>query len=487
MAAAEDKGIEFIAYGGTSVGALVGLLASVGFTGQDLKAVLIDLDLRSLLDDGGRSLARLQQLYGFVASRFSPSKALRAVRALPPLLRLYHNLGLYEGKKVEGFLIERVSERVPLVKERHDFSFADLVGAEMKCKPLKVIASDLVGGHPVIFGPEGPRKDFSVIKAVRASASYPFLFRPIEDDTRWLLDGGLSSNLPAFLFVEEYRRQKYFTLAFDLIETGLGTASDDYAMFPFILDMINTAITAGDELIRTVSDGVLHVPVPLRMKVSPINFNLTREVRQGLYDSGYAATAETLEKWEPFKNTRHAGAEVKKQLMARYGDPKLFQPVLAALARDVESNSRAERVRTHITLPTGRDTRMVTYHYNMEMDADSDLELKMSAGCSGRAWDDEMPVVADLEAAAKNPQAWGMTVADHAKVPRDRKAMLSVPIFARSQGETQENGQDAPVVGILSVDSTTMLSSSGWVNGNTIDSKLVEIVTNWAYTLSRIF
>jgi predicted acylesterase/phospholipase RssA len=48
--------------------------------------------------------------------------------------------------------------------------------------------------------------DAPVVAAVRASASYPFVFEPVKTHDKCLLsDGGLASNLPAFLFAKEHR------------------------------------------------------------------------------------------------------------------------------------------------------------------------------------------------------------------------------------------------------------------------------------------
>ena len=47
----------------------------------------------------------------------------------------------------------------------------------------------------------------SVLDAVRASTCYPFVFQPVDRNRQcWLVDGGLASNLPAFLFHDEQQR-----------------------------------------------------------------------------------------------------------------------------------------------------------------------------------------------------------------------------------------------------------------------------------------
>jgi len=60
--------------------------------------------------------------------------------------------------------------------------------------PLGVIATDLRTGQPVEFRDRG-----DVAPAIRASCSYPGLFRPVELDGRTLVDGGITIEVPAHL------------------------------------------------------------------------------------------------------------------------------------------------------------------------------------------------------------------------------------------------------------------------------------------------
>jgi NTE family protein len=58
--------------------------------------------------------------------------------------------------------------------------------------PLAVVASDLATGHPAVF-----RKFGDVITPVRASCSYPGLFKPVEYNGRLLVDGMVAMEVPA--------------------------------------------------------------------------------------------------------------------------------------------------------------------------------------------------------------------------------------------------------------------------------------------------
>jgi NTE family protein len=58
--------------------------------------------------------------------------------------------------------------------------------------PLGVVATDLRAGTPVYFRGHG-----DVAPAIRASCSYPGLFRPVEIDGRTLVDGAMTVEVPA--------------------------------------------------------------------------------------------------------------------------------------------------------------------------------------------------------------------------------------------------------------------------------------------------
>ena len=60
--------------------------------------------------------------------------------------------------------------------------------------PFGVVATDLRSGEPVRFHTEG-----DVAPAIRASCSYPGLFRPVELDGRLLVDGAMSVEVPTLL------------------------------------------------------------------------------------------------------------------------------------------------------------------------------------------------------------------------------------------------------------------------------------------------
>lgn len=126
---------------GTSFGAIVGSLYAAGLTPKEIAQTANSMrwrDLSKVLDFG------------------------------------LHKAALFSGDKLEAYLDELVEGR--------DFS-------DLKRK-LVVVATDLATGEPINLS-TGP-----LAKALRASASMPGVFSPVELDGRFLVDGGLGSPLP---------------------------------------------------------------------------------------------------------------------------------------------------------------------------------------------------------------------------------------------------------------------------------------------------
>jgi len=111
----------------------------------------------------------------------------------PQLLRpsFIHSLSLFDTSPMEKFLREKIG----------DGNFQDLD------IPFAAVACDIVTSEKVVLN-KGP-----LAPAIRASASIPGLFNPIELDGRLLVDGGIVDNLP----VSEVRKMGAdYVIAIDL-------------------------------------------------------------------------------------------------------------------------------------------------------------------------------------------------------------------------------------------------------------------------------
>lgn len=171
--AALDAGIRFRRVVGTSAGALVGSLVAAGFDRPALESAVGEVDWRSLVDP--RPLGRLP---GF-----------------GPHLAMLMGRGVARGAQLERAW-------AALLRRRGIVTFADLPE-----QALRVVATDITHGRGVVL-PDGlpamgldPRR-FPVARAVRASASVPFLFEPVTlvnpatGERSVLVDGAFAARYP---------------------------------------------------------------------------------------------------------------------------------------------------------------------------------------------------------------------------------------------------------------------------------------------------
>lgn len=498
LAAAEDKRIKFEGYGGTSAGSIVALLASIGYSGLEICDLLkSDVHPLQMLDDDGTRFrsAREAVREGMTLIREGSigccgRKAYRFFQKHRTLLQsLGSDLGLYPGQKFAEVLQQLIVRKYPQLKDIDDPTFQDL----RNCggSQLKIVASDTHARRAVVYHGGDSSPSQSVIAAVRASACYPFFFTPIQTNSgKRLVDGGLSSNLPTFLFSEEHDKTQLPIIAFDLVS---GVRPPKAGVFPFIEELADTAFEASDDLIGTLLPGLKHVPIRVPPSVHTLQFDLTESDIDAMFSAGRSDASSCLDQWEVLANSTKAGEEIQKQLKVYYGPEALFDPVLRGLKMEMETTTAARNVRTYIMVPTGRSdgSRIIVYHHGFAAtDTDRTLELAEFGGCSGKANESHAPTFADLEEAKRDFAKWTMTQDQQNLVKDDRQAMLSVPVFAR-ESRTGEAPQDVPVRAILSIDTDTPLRETGWLKNGENDTPSVtqgvtEVAIEWAAVVSKL-
>ncbi len=496
LAAAQDRGIDFQGFGGSSAGAIVALLAAVGYRGEEIRDILLS-DLRPLatLDDEGAKLGRLRTSTSRLAGAVSGGRGIlrgakRGASALwhsRVLLSLFrYGSGVYESRRLSTLLRDLISRKYPDLGQPPTFQELHKMGA----RDLKVLAADLSTARAAVFSRTDVSYGSSVIGAVVASASYPFLFRPrLDIEKRILADGGLASNLPAFLYASEYKRTRWPILAFDLVSEEASVGEEGLASF--CGRMLTTALEASDGLLAKVVPGVHLVSVEIPQTIHTLKFDLSDDEIRRLYDLGYRATSEFLSSFHPLVETRKAGEDLKRGLLVNYGPPRKFQPVLWALIERVKQTTAARGLRAAIMLPTGRGTRIVTYTFGFRsLDTDTDLELRERSGVTGQALEARGVVIADLLSNNGDDDTWGLTEEQQRLVPPDRRSLICIPIRTDSQA-----GGDIPLA-TLAVDSSTPLAETGWLAPSSmtlgqeeilrVPADLVITMEEWSSVIGRL-
>lgn len=179
----EERGYRFKRLAGTSAGAIVAGLIAADYTGRELKELICETDLADFLD---------------------PRKVLIPFPLVKWLL-LYWQMGLYKGDRLEEWLKGALAKKGV-------YTFADLPEGK-----LRIVASDLSAGKLLVLPDDLekygiPKKNFPVARAIRMSCSIPYFFEPVRlrsmAGTNIVVDGGLLSNFPIWLFHREGERKR---------------------------------------------------------------------------------------------------------------------------------------------------------------------------------------------------------------------------------------------------------------------------------------
>ncbi|KGX83654.1 patatin-like phospholipase family protein [Pontibacillus marinus] len=271
----EKKGYQFERVAGTSAGAIMASFIAAGYNSDEIQELFEELQLNKLLD---------------------PPKL---VDWLPftKWLSLYFRMGIYKGKKLEDWIEQKLSQKGIR-------TFSDLPKDR-----LKVIVSDLTLGRLVVLPDDLKRlyglkpRDFSVARAVRMSAGLPYFFIPEkiqgekERQKSIIVDGGLLSNFPVWVFTSDLERRKR-----PILGMKLSNSADNIPprVIKNAIDMFQalfiTMKQAHDARYVSKSDAVDIIFIPVE-KVGTTDFDMSEEDREGLIKLGRGHAEEFLKKW----------------------------------------------------------------------------------------------------------------------------------------------------------------------------------------------
>jgi NTE family protein len=271
--AIEDKGFTFKRVAGTSAGSIIAALVAAGYNSDEIYKMMDEINLKDFLD-------------------------LRKTLLPAPFgkwVLLYWRLGLYKGNVLEGWIAEKLA-----LKGIRTFN-------DLSPNQLRVIASDLTNGRLVVLPNDLPKygipiETFSIAKAIRMSCSIPYFFEPVKiksvDGSNVMVDGGVLSNFPMWLFDQENVKKVRPVL-------GIKLTSDGSSQPP--KNKINNAIQMFEALFETMKDAhdaryisrkheknIIFIPTK---GVLTTEFDLSEERKQALFHVGEQAANEFLKKW----------------------------------------------------------------------------------------------------------------------------------------------------------------------------------------------
>ncbi len=466
--AIKEYNYQFIGVAGTSAGAIVAALHSAKWPIDEIQRIVATKNFVDFLDGFGRAQAENGvQEFLELARRLSGGPwdklvALKRLVFLPNdlrrvITRLVAGYGIYEGDAFVTWLDEQL--RLYLKKGRVTFESIET--------PLKIVASNLNTQEPIVFSKE-QWPEMEVAQAVRASMSIPFFFRPFRQGTHAIVDGGLMSNFPAWVFDAERSKIPITipTMGFRLVEEKTENQIGDLSAFGKAV--LSTGLGGYKRLQTRGIENFIEIPIPTK-GISFIKFDLSAQEKNSLLDSGRLATREILSR------------------VARPKPARMIVLQLEGACNAIKSVAGSNKhLRANVFLPSGGGKVKIFYQYNMDTDPDREFEFAIDAGVTGRCWQEKKLQLGDLAEVRDLAQAdpgylmrkWKFRPQDQAAVRPTLQSLLSLPIFDPTDYNPSTN--TGSLIGVLNFDSDNTIKEIGFNKGEVVEvgKKYAEVIAN---------
>jgi NTE family protein len=254
---------------GSSAGAILIGLFSVGYRSEDINGILNTTNFSSFKDSP----------YGYVGC----------------LYRFINYYGLYLGDAFEKWYGDLIEQKT----KNRNITFKDVYD-NYKLE-LVIIGTNLSRRRAMHFCIDDT-PDMPIVQAVRISMSYPIAFVPVVINKETFVDGGLSLNYDLHYFARKYPNLKsrqvigMKTMASDEKPTKHIYSGNDKItnVLDFCQDLIETMQYQMDREYMSQEDWNNTIQIDIG-SISALDFDLTPEEIASLIDAGYQATKKFLE------------------------------------------------------------------------------------------------------------------------------------------------------------------------------------------------
>lgn len=187
--ALEDNNIPVDYVTGTSMGAIVGSLYAMGYSPDDIAAVLKSEDFKRW------STGELDPEYVYYYRNADPKPIIAELSFNPKQLDsinfrpTFLPTNIVSPRQMNYAFVELFSRANALAKGNFDNLFV----------PFRCIASDIYRKEAVVF------RSGNLGDAVRASMTFPFMYKPIMINNQLLFDGGIFNNFPVDVMRSDFK------------------------------------------------------------------------------------------------------------------------------------------------------------------------------------------------------------------------------------------------------------------------------------------
>jgi len=298
--AAERHGVAFHRVAGTSSGSIVAALLATGYNAEEMKHIIETTPFRSFMER---------------APVFN-------VRYVGPAVRLFLKKGLYAGGALEMWMSKLLAAKGVRV-------FGDLPPGK-----VRIIASDITNGKLLVlpddiadYGIDPAR--FPVARAIRMSTSIPYFFGPVilrqplsarkaadrnkpDNKFTYVVDGGLLSNFPLWLFENESSGADSLpVIGFQMVGRTKAKRHRISGPLTMFQAMFETMLGAHDERYIEEQKWIRTIRIPT-LGVGTTQFDLRPEQSKKLYEAGLAAGEKFFRSWDRVTGMRRTREPLRK-------------------------------------------------------------------------------------------------------------------------------------------------------------------------------
>jgi NTE family protein len=292
-AALSERGVEPKSVAGTSAGAITAALVAAGYTSAELDEILLKLPFADFKDTD------LSDRLGI------PGQALSVLR----------DKGIYEGEFLRGWMSGLLDAKGVTTFGDVAYEDPEIPGKRYR---LKVIASDVTLRRMLVLPDDAEHlglepDELEIAYAVRMSMSIPIFFEPVVHENprtgreHLIVDGGVLSNFPVWLFDAKDREPRWPTFGLMLVEPdpkvpigdrleGERAEEDRGSLIDYLKSLASTMMAAHDRLYLESATFARTIPIPT-LGVGTTEFEIAPDRVKSLYDSGHGAASEFLDEW----------------------------------------------------------------------------------------------------------------------------------------------------------------------------------------------
>lgn len=277
LKALEENEIPIDYISGTSAGALIGSLYAAGFSPEEIEAFVLSEDFQLMASGQIRSdqeflLRKSSPNSGMISLSFSKDSILQ--KSLPT--------NLNSSEYLDFQMMTELGRIGASKRNNFDSLFV----------PFRCVGSDIAKKRSVVF------QDGPLNAAVRASMTFPFLFRPISINNVLYFDGGLYNNFPADVMYHSFSPD--YIVGSNVSYNAPAPSDED------LLGQITTMLTQPSNFELPCNAGYIIVP---KTDVGTFNF---ADVSKAIED-GYKSAMEQMDSIKAHVTRRVTVEELTKK------------------------------------------------------------------------------------------------------------------------------------------------------------------------------